>query len=159
MASMSMRGIAGFLFGLLVVGILVGLGVGVYQAGIAQGIVDAGRYPAGAGVPVAGYGYGWHGGPGIFGILFGIFFLFLVFGLLRAAFFRGRGYGPGWGHRGYGHGWGPGWTRGEGTGQGPEAWRAERDRRMADLHRQLHEEGDLGASGPSVPGGGTPPAR
>jgi hypothetical protein len=158
MASMSVRGIAGFLLGLLVVGILVGLGVGVYQAGIAQGIVDAGRYPAGAGVPVAGYGYGWHGGPGIFGILFGIFFLFLVFGLLRAAFFRGRG-GPGWGHRGYGYGWGPGWSRGDGTADGPDAWRAERDRRMADLHRRLHEEADLGPSGPGGSAEGGPPAR
>lgn len=154
---MSVRGIAGFLFGLVVVGILVGLGVGVYQAGIAQGIVDAGRYPAGAGVPVAGYG--WHGGPGIFGILFGIFFLFLVFGLIRAAFFRSRGVGPGWGHRGYGYGWGPGWTGGEGSGEGPDAWRAERDRRMADLHRRLHEQESGGSSGSGGSGGSGSPAR
>ena len=45
------RAIVGFLFGLIVVGVLVGIGVGIYQAGVAQGIVDAGRFPAGAPVP------------------------------------------------------------------------------------------------------------
>ena len=152
---MSARGFFGFLFGLLMVGVLVGLGLGVYQAGIAQGIVDAGRYPAGANVPVAGYG--WHGGPGILGIIFWIFVLFVFFGILRAAFSRGRGYGPGWGYSGYGDG--PGWGKGFGEG-GPEAWREERERRMADLHRRLHEEGDAGTTGPG-PGSssGGPPAR
>jgi hypothetical protein len=146
---MAMRGFFGFLFSLILIGVVVSLGVGVYQAGIAQGIVDAGRYPAAAAVPVAGYG--WQG-PGIFGILFGIFFLFLIFGLIRAAFFRGRDGGPGWGHHGYG--WGPGWTRGPGSsGGGPEAWREERDRRIADLHRRLHEEGDGGTSGSGTSSG------
>ena len=150
---MNPRGFFGFLAGLLAIGLLVGLGVGVYQAGIAQGIVDAGRYPASAAVPVAGYG--WHGGPGIFGILFGIFFLFLIFGLIRAAFSRGRGYGPGWGHAGYGYG--PGWGKGFGEG-GPDAWREERERRLADLHRRLHEEGEGGPSGPGTgsSSGGSP---
>jgi hypothetical protein len=149
-----MRGFFGFLFGLIVIGVIVSIGVGVYQAGIAQGIVDAGRYPAAAAVPVAGYG--WHG-PGIFGILFGIFFLFLIFGLIRAAFSRGRDYGPGWGH---GYGWGPGWSKGPGSGGGPEGWREERDRRIADLHRRLHDEEANVTSGSgttSEPGG--PPAR
>lgn len=147
---MNPRGIVGFLFGLVVVGLLVAVGAGVYQAGIAQGIVEAGRYPAAANVPVAGYG--WHG-PGIFGILFGIFFLFLIFGLLRAAFAR-RDDGPGWGYHGYG--WGPGWGKGPGSGEGgPDAWREERERRMADLHRRLHED-EAGGSGPGTsasPGG------
>ena len=145
---MNTRGILGFLAGLLVVGLLVTLGMGVYQAGIAQGIVDAGRYPSGANVPIAGYG--WHGGPGIFGILFGIFFLFLIFGLLRAAFSRGRGYGPGWGH-----GYGPGWGRGPGGEMGFDAWREERERRIAELHRRLHDEGDPS----SAPGSSSDPTR
>lgn len=148
-----MRGFFGFLFGLIVLGVVVSLGVGVYQAGLAQGIVDAGRYPAAAAVPVAGYG--WHG-PGIFGILFGIFFLFLIFGLIRAAFSRGRGYGSGWGHHGYGNGYGPGWGKGPGSMEpGPEAWREERDRRIADLHRRLHEEGEGGGSSPGASSGPT----
>jgi hypothetical protein len=145
---MAMRGFFGFLFSLILIGVVVSLGVGVYQAGIAQGIVDAGRYPAAAAVPVAAYG--WQG-PGFFGILFGIFFLFLIFGLIRAAFFRGRYDGPGWGH--HGDGWGPGWSKGPGSGGGPESWREERDRRIADLHKRLHEEGDGGTSGSSSSSG------
>ena len=154
---MNTRAILGILAGLLVVGLLVGLGVGVYQMGVAQGVIDAGRFPAGAAVPVAGYGYGWHGGPGIFGILFGLFFLFLIFGLLRAAFSRGRGWGPGYGGWGHRSGWGPGMGRGFGPDSGPEAWREERNRQVADWHRRLHESegrsGQGGSSGPAEAGG------
>lgn len=145
-----MRGFFGFLFGLIVVGLLVGLGTGIYQAGVSQGVIDAGRFPAGANVPVAGYG--WHG-PDIFGLVFGIFFLFLIFGLIRAAFSRGRGWGPGWSHHGYGYGYGSDWGKSDGSAErGPAAWREERDRRIADLHRRLHEDGDAGGSGPSSSG-------
>jgi hypothetical protein len=139
---MNGRAIVSFLVGLIFVGILVGVGVGIYQAGLAQGVLDAGRLPAGAVVPVAGYGYGYgwgFHGFGIFGLLFGIFFLFLIFRLIGAAFGRRRGWGPGWGGRGYwGKGYGPGFG-GPGAG-GPEAWREERDRQISDLHRRLHEE-------------------
>ena len=98
--------------GRAIVSFLVGVGVGIYQAGVAQGVVDAGRLPAGAVVPVAGYGYGYgwgFHGFGFLGLLFPILFLFLIFGLVRAAFGRGRHWGPGWGGRGYwGKGYGPG---------------------------------------------------
>jgi hypothetical protein len=141
---MNGRAIVSFLFGLIVVGILVGVGVGIYQAGIAQGVVEAGRIPAGAVVPVAGYGYGWgsHGGFGFLGILFPLLFLFLIFGLVRAAFGRGRHYGPGWGGRGY---WGKGYGPGPGGPGGPagqafDGWREQRDRQISDLHRRLHED-------------------
>ena len=127
---MNSRGIVGFLFGLVVVGLLVGVGIGAYQAGVTQGIIDAGRFPASATVPVAGYG--WHG-PGIFGLLFGLFFLFLLFGLLRAVFSRGGGYRGGWGSGGYRGGWG------------------EPDGRVADWHRRLHESEDRGESGSAPP--------
>jgi len=144
---MNGRAIVSFLVGLLFVGILVGVGVGIYQAGVAQGVVDAGRLPAGAVVPVAGYGYGYgwgFHGFGFLGLLFPILFLFLIFGLVRAAFGRGRHWGPGWGGRGYwGKGYGPGFG---GPGSGPEAWREERERQISDLHRRLHEE--EGKSGP-----------
>jgi hypothetical protein len=147
------RGILGLLATLIVVGLLVSVGVGVYQAGVAQGIVDAGRFPAGAAVPVAGPGYGyahgWHG-PGLFGLLLGLFFLFILFNLIRAAFFRGRG----WGRHGYGYG--PGWGRRDGPG-GPGSWRATRDQRIADWHRQLHEE-ERSAPAAGSPGTGAPPA-
>jgi hypothetical protein len=133
------RAIVGFLLTLLAVGVLVGIGAEIFQAGVAQGIVDAGRFPAGAQVPVAGYG-GYHGF-NFLGLLFPLLFLFLLFGLIRAAFSRGRGWGHGHG-RGYGreYGWGHGWDRGEDAGEGgPASWREERDRRMAELHRRMHE--------------------
>lgn len=147
---MNGRTIVTFLLGLLFVGILVGVGTGIYQAGIAQGIVDAGRFPAGAAVPAAGYayGYGFHGF-GFLGLLFPILFLFLIFWLLRAAFSRGRGWGPGWGGGYWGKGYGPG-------SGGPEAWREERERRIAELHRQLHdEEAKSGSGGDSTAGSGS----
>ena len=143
---MFFRSFLGFVAGLIVLGLLVGVGANVYQAGVAQGIVDAGRFPAGANVPIAGYG--WHG-PDIFGLLFGLFFLFILFGIIRAAFSGGRGRERGWGH----HGYGPGWGKGFGPGDGPESWRGDRDSRIAEWHRRLHdEEGSSGAAG-RAPGG------
>lgn len=149
---MNGRAIVNLILTLVVVGVLVGIGVGIYQAGVAQGVIDAGRFPAGAPVPVAGYG-GDHGF-GFLGLLFPLLFLFLIFGLIRGAFSRGRGWGHGYGR---GYGWGPGWGEGEGPGSGgPTPWREERERHISELHRRLHEaEGDPGAAtgGPGSTGG------
>jgi hypothetical protein len=146
------RGFLGLVATLIVVGLLVSVGAGIYQAGVAQGIVDAGRFPAGAAVPVAGVGYGlgfgWHG-PSIFGLFFGLLFLFILFGIIRAAFFGGRGRGWGRGGWGHGYGYGPGWGRGEGPsdGDGPRSWREAREQRMADWHKQLHDDEAKGPGG------------
>jgi hypothetical protein len=137
---MNGRAIVRILASLVVVALLIGLGVSIYDAGIQQGIVDAGRVPTGAAVPYAG-GYGYpHGffGFGFLGFLFPLFFLFLFFGILRAAFWGGRGRG-GWGHGGHG------WDR--------ESWQSERERHIADLHQHLHETGNTGSGGSS--GGGS----
>ena len=152
-----MRGFFGFLATLIVVGLLVGVGAGIYQAGIAQGVIDAGRFPAGATVPVNGYGYGWQG-PDLFGLFFGLLFLFILFGIIRAAFFGGRGgWGRGYGH---GHGWGPGWDKGDGPSDGPGSWRADRDSRIAEWHRKLHEEeSGTSPSASSAGSGGGAPSR
>lgn len=138
---MNGRGIVSILFSLLLVVVLIGVGAGIYQAGVSQGIVDAGRFPAGATVPVANSGWGFQG---FFGLLFGIFLLFLVFGLVRAAFSRGRGGGHGYG---WAHGYGP-------RSGGPEGWREERERRMSELHRRLHEA-EVGAGSPGRDAGAT----
>ena len=149
------RAIVGFFLTLVAVGVLVGIGAEIYQAGVAQGIVDAGRFPAGTAVPVAGYG-GYHGF-NVLGLLFPLLFLFIIFGLIRAAFSRGRGWGHGAG-RGYGrgHGWGRGWDRDDVPGDdAPGSWREERDHRMAELHRRLHE-----ADGPAgQPSAGPAPGK
>ena len=85
-----------------------------YQIGLSQTVATA--VPAAGAVPVA-YPY-WYGphlfGFGFFGLLFPLFFLFLFFGLMRAAIGGGRGWG--------GHGW------------------TSRRERLEELHRELHGE-------------------
>ena len=141
-----MRSLGSFLAGLLVLVLLGAIGVGIYDAGLQQGIAQSANLPAGA-VPY--YGYGYHGfgfGGGLLGLIFPILFLFLIFGLVRAAFRGGRG----WGHHGYGYG-PDGWG-----GPGP----GDRNQWVADWHRRLHEsEGDAPSgsatgAGPAGPGSG-----
>jgi hypothetical protein len=152
MASMNGRTIVRFLVGLIAVGLLIGIGVEIYQSGVQQGIVDAGRVPAGAAVPYVGYGYHPGFGFGFLGFLFPLLFIFLIFGLLRAAFWGGRGR-RGWGGHGWGgYGYGPG-----GRGSDPNSWQAERDRRIAEMHQRLHDADAPGAtpgSGGSASGSG-----
>ena len=116
-----------------------------YQAGLGTAITTA-TGSAGTDVapvvvtPAYGYGYGpgWHPGFGFgfFGFLATLFFLFIVFALLRAIFWRGgpgrRGWGPGgWG--GYGYGKGP-----DGSGNGP--WESHANQAFDDWHRRAHGE-------------------
>jgi hypothetical protein len=115
------------------VAVLAGIGIGIYNAGVSEGVAEAARAAQAAGEDAAvvippyaggpygyGYGHGW-GGPGFgfFGFLFAILFLFLIFGLVRAAF---------------------GWGRWSGGGRGGSGgWRADREERIAELHRELHK--------------------
>ena len=134
-----MRAFMTFILGLVLLAVLGGIGVGVYNAGVSAGLAQAGAVGAGAaapyvhawGVPFFGFGLGF----GFLSLLFPLLFLFLIFGLIRAAMGGGR---RGWGH----HGWD--------GGQGPDGWRSERERYMADLHRRFHE-----AEGASPSGSGT----
>jgi hypothetical protein len=88
------------------------VGVGAYQLGVAQGLATTGANP----VAVAP-GYYYHpfffGG---FGFLFPLLFLFLIFALIRGAFWGGRRYSGGWG-----------------------SYYGQRER-IEDLHRELHGE-------------------
>ena len=128
-----MRGVFQFIALLLLIGLIAAVGIGIYNAGVSAGIAaDIGSAIAsGEPVPIGVYpgpyvGQPWGYGFGFSGILFGIFLLFLFFGLLRAAFGWGR-----WGRHyrgGYG-GWGAHKRWGEHHG-GPEdyldAWHRER---------------------------------
>lgn len=111
------RGIFITLFAVLLLGAVAGAAYQVgatvaYQAGATAG--TAAGTAAGAAYP-----YMWHpfaiGFFPFFSLLFPIFFLFLMFGILRAIFGGGRGHG-------YGRGWG-----------GP--------RMMDEWHREAHERG------------------
>ncbi len=129
---------------LIVTAVLVGGGIVAsvaYQAGVSTAVTTAvATAPAGTVVtPVAavpyGYGWGWgHGGFPFFGIFAGLFFLFLLFALIRAATWRGRGWG-GYGPGGYG---GPGGPGGYGK-WGNHDHRARFQETFDELHRQSHE--------------------
>jgi hypothetical protein len=128
----AMSGFVRVLAALLLVGLLVSVGIGVYNAGVSEGVAEAARaaqaagedpavvYPPYVGGPGYGYGHGWGWGAGFgfFGFLFFLLFVFLIFGLIRAAFGWGRWGGGGRGPSG--HGWGG------------------REERMAEYHRELH---------------------
>src|SRR5438128_34114 len=110
------------------------VGIVGYQIGLSQNIPAV--VPA-SGAPVAFYPYAYHWGFGFgfLGFLFPLLFLFLIFGLLRAAFGGGRG----WGHR---YGYEP--------MRGP--WGDDARARIEELHRELH--GEKPRSGPT--GGSSP---
>lgn len=110
----------------LVVG-AIGLGVTVYNAGVSAGLAHAGSVVVGPGTypvaPYAGWGGGWGFGFPFFWLFGGLFFLFIMFGLIRAAFGGSRG---GW-DRSHGHGWYPG------------GWRDDQGRTWEDRAREAHD--------------------
>ena len=113
------------------------IAVTAYQAGLGTAVATA-VAEGGATVvaPIApygyGYGYGWHGGGfGFFGFLGTLFFLFLVFGLIRAIAFRG---GPGRGGRGRGWGGPGGWSNGD-----PDHVRGRFAEGFDEWHRRAHD--------------------
>jgi len=121
---------------LLVVAVAAGIGTMVYNAGVNAGLDEAARLAVASGDPLPvpiGYGYGYgYGGPyahgpfgfGFFGLLFGILGIFLLIGLVRAAF--------GWGR----------WGGGRGPG-GPGGWGGRREM-VEDWHREMHRRADEG---------------
>jgi len=141
--------------GLLVVAALV-IGGGIiaqtaYQAGLSTAVTTAvASAPAGTVVtPVApypypyygGWGWGWGHGFPFLGFIGFFLFVFLIFGLMRAIFWRGRGgWGRGWGGPGYyGGSGGPGGSGGYGT-WGDHDHRARFQQVFDDMHRQSHGE-------------------
>lgn len=130
------RGLFGAFALVVAIAIVAGIGIGVYNAGVSEGVAEAARvaqvvgdgaavvYPPYVGGPY-GYGHGWGGGGfGFFGILFGILFFFLIIGMVRAAF---------------------GWGRWGGGGRGPGGWES-RNERIAEMHRELHRKDEPSGS-------------
>ena len=88
---------------LLAVALLATLLFGAFQLGMAQGIepgtAQTARHDGGWGPYGPGFGFGFV----LFKLLFGVLLIFLIFGLLRAAFGGPRGWGPGpWGGQSWG---------------------------------------------------------
>lgn len=109
------RGVPGLLITIVLVAILAIVGVGAYNAGVAQGLADSGRLAAPG---VVAY-HPWYGfGFGLFGLLFPLLFLFLIFGAARAWFWHGRGHGY--------------WSRGRTWGEAPPIFE--------EWHRRAHGE-------------------
>ena len=114
-------GVMRILAAVLLLVIIIGGGVLLFRAGFSQGVVSAGK--GALTVPEFGRSVRWinpyHAHfffPG--GILLGLLFFFLIFGLVRRAFFA-----PRWGmHRMHGMNW-------EGKA---EEWHAELHKRMQD---------------------------
>ena len=110
---------------LVAVAAIVGLGAYVYNAGVVQGVAEgaqiAGRETGAA--PYPPYGYGPYARPffgfGLFGLLAPLFFVFLIFGAMRALFWRGPRH---WGML----------QRGE--------WDKHVPPMVAEWHRKLHEQ-------------------
>ncbi|HEY7737464.1 MAG TPA: hypothetical protein VIC63_00315 [Candidatus Limnocylindria bacterium] len=133
-----------FLAFLLLVGLLIGGGVAIYNAGVSAGIASDIGTAVASGDPgpvtvvtspyVQPWGWGWGGG--FFGFLFAIFLLFLFFGLLRAVF--------GWGRWGHHRDWGD-----PGSGGGyPGRYSGYRSH-MEEWHREQHAEPKDEPSGPA----------
>lgn len=100
-------GFFGLLLAILVIAVVAGVGVYAYDMGIAQGTAGGARLLPPAATDVAPYPYYYR--PfffhpfGIFGCIAPLFFFILIFGLIRAMFWRGHW---GWGRHMHGGHWG-----------------------------------------------------
>jgi hypothetical protein len=141
---MNGRTFARILLAIVLIGGAIGIGVTSYNAGVTAGLVQSGQavvvpggYPVVPGGAYVGYGWGYGHGFGFFGFLGGLLFLFIVIGLIRAAF---GGHRRGWGGPG-----GPGGPRGWGGDWHRDAW----EQRVKDTHDALHREATDGPDKPS----------
>jgi hypothetical protein len=162
MIDMNGRSVARVVLALVILAGVAFLGVGAYNAGVSQGLAQSGQvvvtpgsYPVGP--YIGGYGYGWgHGlGFGFFGFLGTLFFIFLLIGLLRAAF----GHGRRWGGRGGPGSWGgPGGWAGPGDPRVRDHWEARVREVHDDLHRTAGDQRPSGDRGPDRGPDNAPPA-
>ena len=152
--TMNGRTIARLLLAVILIGGAVGIGVTSYNAGVTAGLVQSGQavvvpggIPVVSGGAYVGYGYGYGDGyghgPGFFGFLGGLLVLFLLIGLIRAAF---GGHRRGWGPGGPGGSGGPGGRRGWGGDWHRDAW----EERVRETHDALHRDATAGPDKPAT---------
>ncbi|MFN8458521.1 MAG: hypothetical protein U0401_28355 [Anaerolineae bacterium] len=125
---MNRRIVFGILLAMLLLAGVASVGVYAYNAGVAQGLVESGKLtdlPPGA----EGRLYPYYGGPfwfhrpfgfGFFGCLGPLFFILLIFALLRGLM------------------WGGPWGRGHGWRHGP--WEKGVPPMFEEWHRQAHSQ-------------------
>lgn len=144
---------------LLVVVLVIGGGIiatTAYQAGLSTAVTTAtgsgGTVVTPVVVPAYGHWYGWSPFGAIFGFFATLFFLFIVFGLIRAILWRGGpGRRGGWGGPGYWGGKG-GWGGPDGHGHSPSEARAHET--FDDWHRRAHGDAPQpGSTDPTRPTG------
>jgi hypothetical protein len=132
---MNGRLVLGILITFLLIGGAAALGISAYQAGLAQGVVQASDAST---VVVPAYGYGYHGwgfGWGFFGFFGFLLFGLLLFGLIRAFVGWGRWGRGGWGPRGGPNGW-----YGNDRDAKRSHWESRAHDTFEDWHRQAHGE-------------------
>jgi hypothetical protein len=126
-SKMSGRVLLSIVLTIVLIAALVGVGTYVYNAGVAQGLAANGKIvaPDGSAAPYPYYGpvyQPWGFGFGIFGLIFPLLFIFVIFGLLRGLLFGG------WRRRGP---WG--WDR-------PHSdWEKNVPPTVEEWHRKMHE--------------------
>jgi hypothetical protein len=142
---MNGRTFARILLAVILIGGAIGIGVTSYNAGVTAGLVESGQavvVPGGVSVApggaYVGYGWGYGHGPGFFGFLGGLLFLFILLGLVRAAF-----GGP---RRGWGGPGGPGGPRRWGGDWRHDAW----EQRVKETHDALHRDTSGGPDKPAT---------
>jgi len=90
---MSGRVVVSVLLTLVLVAAIVGVGAYVYNTGVAQGLAQGGsgveRESGAVAYPYYGHYVRPFFGLGLFGLLAPLFFVFLIFGVVRAIFWRG----------------------------------------------------------------------
>ena len=119
-----------------------------YQAGLTTAVaqVPADGRTVVTPVIVHGGGWGWgFPGFGIFGFFATLFFIFLVFGLMRAILWGGRGHRHGWGPGG------PGWGPGRGWDQEGSPWRDRAQGTFETWHNEAHASGEGHDTPPATP--------
>lgn len=94
------RRILAIVLALVAVAAAVGIGMQLYQAGVARGLAESGQItPRPESVPPYRYygPYGYHPfGFGFFGFLFPLLFFFLIFSLFKGLFWRPWGWSGSW---------------------------------------------------------------
>ena len=135
---MRTRFFGGILATILLLGALGAVGYSIFQSGYQRGLLQS----ADSVTPVVYYPGGW--GFGVFGLFFGVLFLFMVFGFISRMIFGRRGWGNGRGHIGHSHWSEEGWAGSSRQHRHPMGYKFEQ--RHEQMHSMESEGSDAASS-------------